>query len=115
MAGPPPTILNAGKRFERLFHEALALEPTTRGEFLAEACGTDESLRQAIESLLQHHEQAESFIEAPAFAAPGALDDKERSSLAGQTLKHYRIIDKIGEGGIGEVTQRKIRRLTASR
>lgn len=91
------------EEIEPIFHAALALEPEARAALLKESCGTDASLRQAIESLLAHHDRSESFIETPASAAGRALDDEENESLAGQTIGHYQIIDRLGAGGMGEV------------
>jgi hypothetical protein len=54
------------QQIERLFHAALAVEENQRPDFLKEACGTDESLRREVESLLAYRSEAETFIEAPA-------------------------------------------------
>jgi hypothetical protein len=40
------------QQISQLFHAALEVERSRRFEFLQQACGTDESLRREIESLL---------------------------------------------------------------
>ena len=51
---------------ERLYHEALEHAEGERAAFLQDACAGDAALRQAIESLLSAHQEAEAFLEIPA-------------------------------------------------
>jgi hypothetical protein len=74
------------KQIEQLFHAALEVEKNRRADFLGEACGTDESLRREVESLLGYRSEAETFIEAPVMEwiarglaqdeVPGRPDDR---------------------------------------
>src|SRR5215471_3648562 len=66
------------EQIERLFHAALEVEKDRRADFLREACGTDESLRHEVESLLAYGSEAETFIEAPAmeWVARGLAQDE---------------------------------------
>jgi serine/threonine protein kinase len=96
-----------------IFKSALELEPKERAAYVAAKCGADELLRRDVERLIESHHQAdnESFIEAPAVAdaAPLLLSEDSDAQLhkdrleAGQLLSHYRIIQKVGAGGMGEV------------
>jgi len=43
---------------DELFHQALALEESSRAEFLAHACGQDSALRREVESLLAAADRA---------------------------------------------------------
>src|SRR5258708_6044452 len=94
--------------FERLYHAAL---DRTKGEqeiFLKEACKNDEELRHEVESLLGYQQKAAAFIESPALEVAAQLLTKEEiekdssaALSAGTTISHYRIIEKIGAGGVG--------------
>lgn len=90
------------QRIEQLFHEVLALEPSARTRFLAEACATDSGLLEEVTELISAHEQIDSFIDRPAYHGL-ALDDDLSDSLIGTSLGRYRVIRLIKRSGMGEV------------
>ena len=99
------------QQVSRLFESALALEEDQRAAYLCEQCGTDESLREEVENLIQSHRQAaaQDFMAAPAVAGVANLitdasDDTDEFRLQkGQLLGSYLILERIGAGGMGEV------------
>ncbi len=99
------------RQVEQIFHAALQVEESRRSEFVRQSCAKDEHLRREVESLLAHHHEDGSFIEKPAFAAAGASSPRRDSSrslkrtagLAETLISHYRILGKIGSGGMGVV------------
>jgi serine/threonine protein kinase/Tfp pilus assembly protein PilF len=100
------------QQIEDLFHRALERESAERAAFLAQACAGDETLLREVASLLDAHEQAGSFYEAaPAELATQLLNESQAPSLVGQTLGHFKIIDLIGEGGMGKVYEAQDTRL----
>jgi eukaryotic-like serine/threonine-protein kinase len=57
------------RQIDELFLAALEHNDEERAKFLNGACGSDVSLRNEVESLIASHEQANTFIERPAFEA----------------------------------------------
>ena len=88
---------------ERLFHEALALPPQRRLQFLDDSCAGDESLKRDVQSLLDESSD-DDFLETPALD-PDATDlqPPTHSSLVGRRLSEYEVTARIGSGGMGEV------------
>ena len=87
-----------------LFQSTLERPPGERAAFLDEASHGDQDMRREVESLLISHEQAENFIEIPAFeAAPEFVPNERAEALIGKQIGHYRIDSLIGIGGMGKV------------
>ena len=92
------------KQVDELFTAALERQPEERAAFLDQACSGDSDLRREVETLLSADDQAQSFIESPAYQlAPELLTDDQPRSLVGKTIGPHRIIKQLGSGGMGQV------------
>jgi serine/threonine protein kinase len=89
------------KRIDEIFHAALHREASERAEFLVQACEGDDILRSEIEGLLESHEKESSLFENP--AADLAAEVLAKQGIHQGNIAHYRILKKIGSGGMGEV------------
>jgi serine/threonine protein kinase len=88
---------------QSIFIEALEKEdPAERAAFLDRACAADPALRQRLERLLQRHERAGSFLEAPA-PGPTAAEECPPGEGPGTVIGPYKLLEQIGEGGFGIV------------
>jgi serine/threonine protein kinase len=87
------------REIDRLFSEALELSPGERGGFLAAAC-PDEELRREVEGLLTADAESQTtFLERPAGELLGLLPGREEPARLGP----YRLLERLGGGGMGEV------------
>src|SRR5436305_1761308 len=83
-----------------------ALEKPDAGErqrYLQAACGQDSALLDRVQGLLRVHEEAQSFLEAPAPAQTMALDGQRPTEGPGTVIGSYKLLEQIGEGGMGVV------------
>jgi non-specific serine/threonine protein kinase/serine/threonine-protein kinase len=99
---PPP--IDRWQRVKDIFDAAVELPQADRAGYLRRECGEDETLRREVESLLSSDEQADGFIEDPAFAIPRDLfPEPPPDAMVGRQFGRYQILSEIGRGGLGAV------------
>ena len=103
-------MIEPGKSLRAIFNEALEIEDAKqRGEYLAQACGADTTLRQSVEELIAANEGAGRFLGGAGDTgtlskAPGATVHLAAiSEKAGGKIGRYKLLQQIGEGGCGVV------------
>jgi serine/threonine-protein kinase len=75
-----------------------------RAAYLDAACGKDVELRARLEALLRAHEQAGGFLRGDSGATDaGATVDEPGSEGPGTVIGPYKLMEQIGEGGMGLV------------
>src|SRR5712692_9382006 len=90
--------------------------PAERAAYLDGACGADTKLRSLVEGLLRAREAAGRFLEQPLFASSPTVDepnaeqgggqatsDEARVEQPGTRIGPYKLLQQIGEGGMGVV------------
>lgn len=100
--------LQRRREIDRLFVEALDLPKHERDAFLAEICGDDPVLRDEVQVLLDAESRSEGLFEGPApiFVRKALSDYEDHATDILSTPEHagvYRIVRKIGRGGMGTV------------
>jgi len=92
------------QRVKEVLYATLEREPSARAGFLDETCAGDEPLRLEVEALLASHEQAGDLLDTPvAEAAVAVLAQSQVESLAGRMVGPYKILTRVGRGGMGEI------------
>jgi tetratricopeptide (TPR) repeat protein len=101
-----------------IFSEALQKKDAqVQAAYLDKACGNDIQLRAKVEALLKAHQEAGSFLNAPALGPDVTLDTSPLTEGPGTIIGRYKLLEQIGEGGFGVVymaeQQEPIRRRVA--
>src|SRR5437660_402212 len=91
--------------------------PAERAAYLDGACGSDAGMRALVEGLLKSHDQAGSFLEQPLFEPTPTIDQPPAPERLGTVIGAYKLLQQIGEGGMGTVfmaqQQEPVRRMVA--
>lgn len=86
-----------------IYRAALERDEESRTAFLDETCGGNDTLRREIESLLGSDADAASLLNAFVEAAARVVAGDRGELRAGQRLAHYRVVGRLGAGGMGVV------------
>ncbi|MGH1471792.1 MAG: protein kinase domain-containing protein [Cellvibrionaceae bacterium] len=86
------------ERIEEIFNAALNIAPNARVDYVADKCEGDKQLKHQVLTLLNADDNSENYLSNLSETLYPLINDVEID-----TVKHYRLLEKIGEGGMGVV------------
>lgn len=101
-----PTLEPEAVRIQVAFQELVDCPRPEREAALDRVCRGDAGLRRAVTQLLELHSKAteEGFLDQPiSLLSLGDMAETDDETLLPETIGRYRIIDRLGTGGLGVV------------
>jgi len=94
-----------------IFFDLLAIaDPDERAAHLDRECAGNPALRSEVESLLRAHEEVGAFMERPAEILTTTANYPPVTTRPSTMIGPYKIMEQIGEGGMGLVLWRNSKR-----
>jgi len=99
------------RHLEQIYHAAMEQPEDKRAAFLERSCAGDRDLRDEVESLIAYAQQDGRIIDKSAMevVAAAMADDLcaeggiQADKMIGARIAQYRLIEKLGAGGMGDV------------
>ena len=91
------------QQIDTVLQQVLDLPSAKRKSFIAEACEGDDELTREVSSLAEAYEESGDFIEQSALMSDAEILFSFGDNNIGRELGPYRIKERLGIGGMGEV------------
>ena len=91
-------------KVRKIFIEVIEKQtPQEREAYLDEVCRNNPSLRAEIDTLLEAHYGQDALLSGPILRSPVTPSDSPLSEGPGTVIDRYKLLEKIGEGGMAIV------------
>ncbi|MEM7806729.1 MAG: serine/threonine-protein kinase [Planctomycetota bacterium] len=106
---PPHLPERDPKRAQQLFERAMELPVDERPSFIVDAVGDDDALGDAVAALVEAAEAADhdGLLQVPTdqllAKPPTEFDGFGKTEKKGQMIGRYKLLQRLGEGGMGSV------------
>lgn len=92
------------RKVKEVFGAALELPAEDQAAYVAGACGGDADLQKEVRSLIASHREAGDLFDSPALEGNASMVTRAAGRLMqGARFGSYRVVEQIGEGGMGSV------------